>query len=150
PPERVLPEHPPRRLRGGVRAAQPGPAVRALREQPFRILFAARTISFLRTNLARIAVAFAVLGLHGGASDVGYAFAAWTLVQVATLLFAGVLAHRLPRRRVMIGSDTASFCIRAPMGALLVTRHAQIWELIALQACGGPAVPFSSPASSGL
>ena len=124
--------------------------MRALREQPFRILFAARTISFLGTNLAPIAVAFAVLGLHGGASDVGYAFAAWTLVQVSTLLFAGVLADRVPRRRVMIGSDTASFCVRLTMGTLLVTGHAEIWELIVLQACGGAAVAFYSPASTGL
>lgn len=124
--------------------------MRALREQPFRILFAARTVSFLGTNLAPIAVAFAVLDLHGGASDVGYAFAAWTVVQVSTLLFAGVLADRMPRRGVMIGSDGAGFCIRATMGGLLITGHAQIWELIALQACGGAAVAFHSPASSGL
>jgi len=124
--------------------------VRALREQPFRILFAARTISFLGTNLAPIAVAFAVLDLHGGAAEIGYAFAAWTLAQVSTLLFAGVLADRLPRRRVMIASDIASFCIRTAMGAILVTGHAHIWELIVLQACGGAAVAFYSPASTGL
>ncbi len=124
--------------------------MRALREQPFRILFAARTISFLGTNLAPIAVAFAVLDLHGGAAEIGYAFAAWTLAQVSTLLFAGVLADRLPRRRVMIASDIASFCIRTAMGAILVTGHAHIWELIVLQACGGAAVAFYSPASTGL
>ncbi len=124
--------------------------MRALREQPFRILFAARTISFLGTNLAPIAVAFAVLDLHGGAAEIGYAFAAWTLAQVSTLLFAGVLADRLPRRRVMIASDIASFLIRTAMGAILVTGHAHIWELIVLQACGGAAVAFYSPASTGL
>ena len=36
------------------------------------------------------------------------------------------------------------------MGALLVTGHAQVWELIALQAVGGAATAFYSPASSGL
>jgi MFS family permease len=124
--------------------------MQALRVQPFRILFAARTISFLGTNLAPIAVAFAVLDLHGGATDIGYAFAAWTLAQVSTLLFAGVVADRMPRRVVMIASDAASFAVRATMGTLLVTGHAQIWELILLQAGGGAAVAFFSPASSGL
>jgi MFS family permease len=36
------------------------------------------------------------------------------------------------------------------MGALLISGHAQVWELIALQACGGAAVAFYSPASYGL
>ena len=120
-----------------------------LRERNFRYLFAARTISFFGTNLAPIAVAFAVLGLGGTATEVGLAFAAWTLAQISTLLVGGVVADRLPRRLVMIGSDAASLCVRVTMGALLVSGHAQIWELIALQAVGGAAVAFYSPASTG-
>jgi predicted MFS family arabinose efflux permease len=124
--------------------------VSVLRERNFRYLFAARTISFFGTNLAPIAVAFAVLGLGGSATDVGLAFAAWTLAQISTLLVGGVVADRLPRRLVMIASDVASLCVRAAMGGLLVTGHARIWELIALQAVGGAAVAFFSPASTGL
>jgi len=116
----------------------------------FRYLFAARAISFFGTNLAPIAVAFAVLGLGGSATEVGLAFAAWTLAQVSTLLIGGVVADRLPRRAVMIGSDTASLCVRFTMGTLLVSGHAEIWELIALQAVGGAAVAFHSPATSGI
>jgi MFS family permease len=121
-----------------------------LRLRNFRLLFAARTISFFGTNLAPIAVAFAVLGLSNSASDVGLAFAAWTLAQVCTLLIGGVIADRLPRRLVMIASDSASFCVRAAMGALLVSGHAHVWELVVLQAVGGAAVAFHSPASTGL
>jgi MFS family permease len=124
--------------------------VSVLRERNFRYLFAARTISFFGTNLAPIAVAFAVLGLGGSATDVGLAFAAWTLAQISTLLVGGVVADRLPRRLVMIASDIASLCVRVTMGALLVSGHARIWELIALQAVGGAAVAFFSPASTGL
>ena len=36
------------------------------------------------------------------------------------------------------------------MGALLVSGHAQIWELFVSQALGGAAVAFYSPASTGL
>ena len=109
----------------------------------------ARTISFFGTNLAPIAVAFAVLGLSNSASDVGLAFAAWTLAQVSTLLVGGVIADRLPRRLVMIASDSASFCVRAAMGALLVTGYAHVWELVALQAVGGASVAFHSPPRQG-
>jgi predicted MFS family arabinose efflux permease len=124
--------------------------VPTLRDRNFRLLFSARAISYLGTYLAPIAVAFAVLDLGGSATEVGLSFAAWTLAQVATLAFGGVVGDRFPRRRVMVASDTASFCVRAAMGVLVVSGHAEVWELIALQALGGAAVAFYSPASYGL
>jgi MFS family permease len=121
-----------------------------LRLRPFRFLFAARAISYVGTYLAPIAVAFAILDNGGGATAVGLSFAAWTLAQVAMLAFGGVVGDRLPRRTVMIGSDVASAAVRTAMGVLLLSGHAQVWQLIALQACGGAAVAFYSPASYGL
>ena len=116
----------------------------------FRFLFSARAISYVGTYLAPIAVAFAILDNGGGATAVGLSFAAWTLAQVAMLVFGGVVGDRVPRRLVMIGSDVASAVVRTTMGVLLVSGHAQVWQLIALQACGGAAVAFYSPASYGL
>ncbi len=121
-----------------------------LGQRNFRLLFAARAVSFFGTNLAPIAVAFAVLGLTNSASDVGLAFAAWTLAQISTLLVGGVVADRLPRRRVMIASDAANFCVRAAMGSLLLAGSMDVRVLIGLQAVGGAATAFYSPASSGL
>src|SRR3954468_21340268 len=105
-----------------------------LRLPAFRLLFAARAISYLGTYLAPIAVAFGVLDLGGGATAVGLSFAAWTLAQVSMLALGGVIGDRVPRRKVMIGSDIASTFVRASMGVLLVTGRAQVWHLIALQA----------------
>jgi MFS family permease len=121
-----------------------------LRLPAFRYLFAARAISYVGTYLAPIAVAFAILDTGGGATALGLGFAAWTLAQVAMLAIGGVIGDRFPRRTVMIGSDIASTAVRTTMGVLLISGHAQVWELIALQACGGAAVAFYSPASYGL
>jgi MFS family permease len=121
-----------------------------LRLPAFRLLFAARAISYVGTYLAPIAVAFAILDNGGGATAVGLAFAAWTLAQVAMLVLGGVVGDRVPRRLVMVGSDLASTAVRTTMGVLLVSGHAEVWQLIALQACGGAAVAFYSPASYGL
>ena len=93
---------------------------------------------------------FAILDNGGGATAVGLSFAAWTLAQVSMLAFGGVVGDRIPRRVVMIGSDVASTAVRTAMGVLLVSGHAHVWELIALQGCGGAAVAFYSPASYGL
>jgi MFS family permease len=121
-----------------------------LRLPAFRLLFGARAISYVGTYLAPIAVAFAILDNGGGATAVGLSFAAWTLAQVAMLVLGGVVGDRVPRRVVMIGSDIASTAVRTTMGVLLVSGHAEVWQLIALQACGGAAVAFYSPASYGL
>jgi len=116
----------------------------------FALLFAARAISYFGTYLAPIAVAFAVLELTGSATDTGIAFACWTVAQVSTLLVGGVVADRLPRRLVMVSSDLANVCVRTTMGALLLSGTAQVWHLFVLQALGGAATAFYSPASSGL
>jgi predicted MFS family arabinose efflux permease len=116
----------------------------------FKLLFSSRAISYIGTYLAPIAVAFAILDLHGSATAVGLSFAAWTLAQVSMLSIGGVLGDRFPRRTVMIASDVSSTTVRAVMGVLLVTGHAQVWELIALQGAGGASVAFYNPAFYGL
>ncbi|HET9116393.1 MAG TPA: MFS transporter [Gaiellaceae bacterium] len=121
-----------------------------LRLRDFRLLLGARAISYIGTYLAPIAVAFAILDNGGGATAVGLGFAAWTFAQVAMLAVGGVVGDRVPRRLVMIGSDVASAAVRTTMGVLLLSGHAEVWELIALQACGGAAVAFYSPAFYGL
>src|SRR5262249_14853460 len=143
--------------RSGPPACQPtcsesrsGPVTGALSLPAFRFLFAARGVSYVGTYLAPIAVAFAILDLGGGATAIGLSFAAWTFAQVAMLAFGGVVGDRVPRRTVMIGSDLASTAVRTTMGVLLVSGHAEVWHIIALQACGGAAVAFYSPASYGL
>ena len=143
--------------RSGSRACRPSPSAThpvvdgPLRLRDFRLLFAARAISYIGTYLAPIAVAFAVLDNGGGATAVGLSFAAWTLAQVAMLAFGGVVGDRVPRRLVMIGSDCRAASSSGRRWALLlVSGHAEVWQLIALQACGGAAVAFYSPASFGL
>jgi predicted MFS family arabinose efflux permease len=121
-----------------------------LRVRNFRLLFVGRTISFFGTNLVPIALAFAVLDLTGSATDTGLVFAARTLAQISTLLLGGVIADRLPRQLVMIGSDTANLAVQAVVGGLLVTHHAHLWQLVVLQLIGGAATAFHSPASTGL
>lgn len=121
-----------------------------IKNRNFALLFSARSISYFGTYLAPIAVAFAVLDLTGSATDTGIAFACWTLAQISTLMIGGVVSDRVPRRLVMIGSDTANVCVRVAMGALLLSGHAHIWEIFVLQVLGGAATAFYSPASSGL
>jgi MFS family permease len=121
-----------------------------LRERPFRLLFTARTISDAGSNIATVAYAFAILDLTGSASDLGFAFVARTLPILAFILLGGVLADRLPRRRMMVVADIVRAATQGTVAALLLTGHARLWELIALQVAFGCGDAVFTPAWRGL
>jgi predicted MFS family arabinose efflux permease len=50
----------------------------------------------------------------------------------------------------MIGSELASMLVQVALAVLLLTGEATLWQLVALQALGGAAFAFFTPASSGL
>lgn len=122
----------------------------ALRERQFRLLWSAHAISVFGDMLVPVALAFAVLDLTGSASDLGLVLAARLAPMVLFLLVGGVWADRIPRQALMVGSSLVRLVTQALLGALLVTGHARIWELVVLQAIHGAATAFFRPASSGI
>ena len=57
--------------------------------------------------MAPVALAFAVLDLTGSTTDLGLVLALATAPQIVFLLVGGILADRLPRNLVMVGSNLA-------------------------------------------
>jgi len=121
-----------------------------LREREFRLLFAGRTISMAGSAMAPIALAFAVLDLTGSKSDLGIVLAARQVPQVVFLLFGGVWADRLPRHRIMVGSNLVSGASQGAVAALLLTHHATIGLLAVFAAVNGCSTAFFFPASNGI
>lgn len=100
--------------------------------------------------MAPIALAFAVLDLTGSKSDLGFVLAARTSPQIVFLLIGGILADRLPRNRMMVASSWMSAATQATLALLLLTHHAQLWQLIAISAVNGTSSSFFFPASQGI
>ena len=101
--------------------------------------------------MAPVALAFAILNtLHGSATDIGIVLAARQIPVIALLLFGGVWADRLPRHLVMVASNLGSGASQAIVATLLLTGHAQLWELAALAAVNGASSAFFFPASTGI
>jgi MFS family permease len=65
------------------------------------------------------------------------------------LLIGGVWADRLPRQLVMLSADAARAGSQTLIGVLLVTGHAQLWELALTQTFSGACDAFFNPASTG-
>ncbi len=121
-----------------------------LRLRDFRRVFWAQVISTVGDFFVPVAIAFAVLDLTGSVSDLGLVLFARILGQVLLFLAGGVWADRLPRQQVMVASHVVRFFSQGFLGVLLVSGHARIWELIALQLVHGAATGVFRPAMSGL
>jgi MFS family permease len=122
----------------------------ALEERNFRFLWLGQTGSTIGDGLTFVAIAFAVLGVGGTATDIGIVFAAYTLPNVVFLLAGGVWADRLPRNLVMVGSDALRAAVQTVLAILLFTGSVEIWHIIVAAALHGSASAFFVPASTGL
>jgi MFS family permease len=133
-------------------APPPAPEGRlgALAEPQFRLLWIGQTASLAGDGLIPVAIAFAVLGIGGTATDLGIVFAAFTVAHVALVLVGGVWADRLPRQLVMVACDIVRAIGEVVLAILLITGSAQIWHIALGAAVIGAASAFFLPASSGL
>ena len=121
-----------------------------LGEPQFRLLWIGQTASAAGDALIPVAVAFAVLGIGGTATDLGIVFAAFTVAHVAFVLVGGVWADRLPRQLVMVACDVVRLVTEVILAVLLIGHTAQVWHLAVSAAVIGAASAFFLPATSGL
>ena len=125
-------------------------ALAPLRHRAFRALAFGRAISLLGNGVAPMALSFAVLDLTHSVGDLGLVVGARSLFNVVFLLFGGVLADRLPRHLVLVGSGVLSACSQAAVATLVLTHTATVPLLIVLSAANGTFAAVSMPASSAL
>jgi MFS family permease len=124
--------------------------VAALRHRPYRLLVSARFVTMAGNALAPIALAFAVLDLTGSATSLGLVVGARSITNVSLLLFGGVLADRVPRALVLVGSSLAAMTTQGAVAVLVLTGTANLGVLMALSAVNGAAAAFAFPASAAL
>jgi MFS family permease len=121
----------------------------ALAEADFRNLYFARALSLLGDALVPVALAFAVLEIDRSASALGTVLAARTASLVLFLLIGGVIADRLPRKLVLIGSDVIRLVAHGAIAALILSGQARVWHLVLLSFLFGIGWAFFLPTSTG-
>ncbi|HSR25554.1 MAG TPA: MFS transporter, partial [Candidatus Eisenbacteria bacterium] len=121
-----------------------------LGRRSFRIYWTGQTVSSLGNGMQPVALAFAVLSLHGSATELGLVLALSLLAQVLFLLVGGVWADRLPRQRVMLLADLVRASTQLALAAALLTGSARIWHLALAGVVNSLAASVFRPASSGL
>src|SRR3954451_25480558 len=121
-----------------------------LRHAPFRWLVTGATINLLGSGIAPVALAFAVLDLGGGASQLGLAVGLYALADVGAVLFGGVLGDRLPRAVMLQGTAAAAAVVQAVVALSLIGGWSSIPLLAGLGMLNGCLGALGGPSSSAI
>ena len=118
---------------------------RALRHRNFRIFFYGQTISLTGTWIQQIALSWMVYRMTGSAFLLGLvAFSS----QIATFFlapFAGVIADRHHRHRLLLLTQAAAMVQAFILTALVLTHSIVVWHIIALSFLMGLINAFDLP-----
>lgn len=126
------------------RAAQP------FRDGQYRLLVAALTLSLFGSGMWIVAVVWQVIELGGGPIDLSVVATASAVGAVAAVLVGGVVADRVPGRRILIVIEITKVVGIAGTAAVALTTGVQIWHLAAVSFLLGATEGFFYPAYSAL
>ncbi|WP_112228136.1 MFS transporter [Lentzea atacamensis] len=116
----------------------------------FRWLLTARATTMAGSAMAQIALVFAVRDVTESITTLGVVVAARSIANVVFLLWGGVVADRLPRQYVLVGSSAVSMASQALLAVLVLTGTVSIPAFVVLAAVNGMSTAFSFPASAAL
>jgi MFS family permease len=123
---------------------------RVLHERQFRLFFTGNLTSNFGTQMAPVAIAFAVLGQGYGATEVGLVLMAQAVPLVLLVMASGLLADRLGPRVVMIAADLLRLVAHGTLAVLLLTGHPGLLAFIIVEVFVGVGDAMFGPAITGL
>ena len=121
--------------------------LRVFDDRDFALYWLGSTVSLLGDGIYFVAIAWEVYHLSNRPSALAYVGVAWTLPQLASLLFAGAISDRLDRRRVMMVASATSGLAIGGIAALTLLGVVTLWQLWILVAVHGVGVALFIPAA---
>jgi MFS family permease len=106
-------------------------ALRPLRHRDFRLLWTGLAVSLIGSGLWLVALAWQVIELGGGPTELSLVTALYSVGLLAFVLVGGIAADRLPQRLVMLAADLVRAAILLVLGWLSLTGDLEIWHLAA-------------------
>ncbi|GEN79936.1 MFS transporter [Actinotalea fermentans] len=114
----------------------------------YRLWFAGALVANIGTWMQRVAQDWLVLTVLS--DDSGIAVGVTTALQFGPALFlsawAGVLADRVDRRKLLIGTQTAMGVLAGGLGLLVLVGHAQLWHVYVFAGLLGCVSAIDAPA----
>ncbi|HVN55524.1 MAG TPA: MFS transporter [Anaerolineaceae bacterium] len=112
----------------------------------FRVLWAGQAVSLLGSGMTRFAFLIWAYQKTGEATALALLGFSTTLAYILASPFAGVLADRLDRKRVMFFADLAAGCMTALLLGLSIAGKLQLWQVYLAEGIAGASLAFQEPA----
>ena len=130
----------------GVAPSERVPLLAPLRIRDFGLVFSGETISMVGDQFHFIALAWLALQLTGSGLALGTVLMTAAIPRAVFLLVGGAFSDRLSPRFLMLWSNAIRAVIVAILATLVITNHAQLWQLYILAVVFGIVDAFFWPA----
>ena len=107
---------------------------RSFRHRDYRLFFSGQFISLIGTWMQQTAQSWLVYRLTGSSLNLGLVGFAGQFPVFLLAIFGGVMADRLNRRSVLVGTQAASMLQAALLAWLTLAGHVQVWQIMVLAA----------------
>lgn len=118
----------------------------ALKYPNYKLWFFGQLVSLFGTWMQTTAQGFFIYELTHSPAYLGYVGFAAGLPTWIFMLYAGVIADRVSRKKILIITQTAMMILAFILASLTFLRIVQPWHIIFLAACMGIANAFDAPA----
>ena len=119
--------------------------LRSLGSRNYRLFFAGQGISLIGTWMQNIALSWLVYRLTNSVFLLGVVNFAGDIPSFFVMPFAGVLADRWNRRRILVITQTLAMAQAFILSILVLTGKVQVWHLVALAMFLGVVNAFDMP-----
>ncbi len=117
----------------------------ALSNQNFRRFFYGQAVSMIGTWMQSVAQSWLVLELTGSGTALGLVIALQTLPVLFLAPYAGLIADRVDKRRLLVATQTTMAILALLLGVLTVTGSVKLWIVYLLAVALGTANAVDNP-----
>ncbi len=111
----------------------------------FRRFFAGQAVSMIGTWMQSVAQAWLVLELTGSGTALGLVIALQMIPVLFGAPYAGLIADRVDKRRLLVGTQTVMGVLALALGLLTVTGSVRLWMVYVLAVALGAANAVDNP-----
>lgn len=124
--------------------------LKPFRHAQYRWLAGATALTLLADGMWMIATVWQVIELGGGPKGLSFVAVGWSAGVVGTTLIGGVLADRVPQRRILLAVAGVRVAVASAVGLLAIAGQGQVWHLAAAGLVFGMTAGIYFPAYSAL
>jgi MFS family permease len=118
----------------------------ALRHRNYRLFFAGQLVSLVGTWMQNMALPWLVYDLTKSAFLLGVISSLGSLPMLAFAIPGGVLADRVPKRRILLTTQSSAMTLAFVLSALTLAHWIRPWHIGILALLGGIVFAFDMPA----